>query len=84
MSAKEIIILKCVRNEIDGQIYPFKIGNYYLMDSISIGQSHSSVIVNGKSFNSILFNYYKIKENKLVECDIYRSEYSPYYHILGE
>ena len=85
MSAKsELIILKCIRNEVDGQEYPFKIGDYYLMDSISIGQSHSSVIVDGKSYNSILFNYYKIKEDKLIEFDIYRSEHSPYYHKSGE
>ena len=60
MKLKELVLAKCIQN-----INPWgdentglNINKYYVIEEINIGQSHSSVKINGKSYNSILFEYY--------------------------
>ncbi len=57
------------------------IGKYYVVDEIWIGQSHSSIKIGDKSYNSILFDYFDLNGTPL---NIYK-EYSPYknYEIKG-
>ena len=74
-----MVFLKCIRNEIlDEKITELEVNKWYVMDNIEIGQSSSTVTINGKRYNSILFDYYDEYMNKF---DIYRSEYSPYFRI---
>ena len=78
MKVEELVLAKCIKNidawteeEID-----LEIGKYYVVQEINIGQSHSSIKINDKSYNSILFEYYN---DYLEEFNIYNSKYSPYF-----
>lgn len=48
----------------------------YAIEEINIGQSHSSVTIEGKKYNSAMFEYY---DKNFKEIDIYKSKYSPYF-----
>ena len=74
-----MIFLKCINNidPMSNKLEPINIGQWYVMESIRIGQSFSYVVINGKSYNSIMFEYY---DDFMNEVDIYHSKYSPYYH----
>ena len=78
MKTEELILAKCI-----GDVDPWRnndigldIGKYYVVDEIYIGQSNSNIKINGKIYNSILFEYYN---DYLEEFDIYHSKYSPYF-----
>lgn len=78
MKTEELVLAKCIRN-IDtwgDKNIGLEIDKYYVVEEIDIGQSHSSVKINGKSYNSILFEYYN---DYLEKFDIYHSKYSPYF-----
>ena len=77
MKAENLVLAKCIKNiEHWGDKYTgLEIGKYYVIEEIHIGQSKSSIKINGKSYNSILFEYYN---DYLEEIDIYHSKYSPY------
>lgn len=75
----ELILAKCINNEGYEEI--LEIGKCYAVEEIQIGQSSSTVIINGYAFNSIKFKYYN---DKLEEFDIYHSKYSPYHKIIEE
>ena len=78
MKSEELVLAKCINNidtwadkEID-----LEIGKYYVVEEINIGQSNSTIKINGKSYNSILFEYYN---DYLKKFNIYNSKYSPYF-----
>ena len=50
------------------------IGKRYVVDEIWVGQSHSSIRIGDKSYNSVLFDYFDLSGKPI---NIYR-EYSPY------
>ena len=82
MKCKDLVLAKCIEN-IDSwgdKNTGLEIGKYYVVEEIHIGQSNSSIKINGKSYNSILFEYY---DNYLEKIDIYHSKYSPYFVIYG-
>ena len=72
MKPKELLVGKCIMEAED-----LKLGQYYIIEEINVGQSHSSVVVKGRSFNSICFEYFD--QNK-EEVNIYE-EYSPYKRV---
>lgn len=78
MKLEELILAKCI-NDVDpwndGKT-SLEVGRYYLPERINIGQSCSDVVIDGKSYNSILFDFY---DSRLEEIDIYHSKYSPYF-----
>lgn len=78
MKVEELIFAKCVMNTDpwNGQDTGLELNTYYVLETINIGQSNSSVVIDGKSYNSVLFEFY---DSKLKEIDIYRSKYSPYF-----
>lgn len=74
MKLEEIVLAKCIRN-VDpnsDEDTGLKIGKYYLVTHINMGQSHTSITIDNKSYNSILFEFYNLQE-----VDIY-SKYNPY------
>ena len=77
------VFLKCIKNiePMSGKLEILNIGQWYIMEEISIGQSRSSVKVDGKWYNSILFEYYN---DFMKEFDVYHSEYSPYWLGKGD
>ena len=80
MKIEDLVLGKCIRN-IDpwgDKDTELEIGKYYVIEEIHIGQSNSSIKINGKSYNSILFEYYN---DYLEEIDIYHSKYSPYFKL---
>lgn len=80
MKLNELVLAKCIRN-IDpwgDKNTRLEIGKYYVIEEIQIGQSNSSIKINGKSYNSILFEYYN---DYLEEINIYYSKYSPYFNL---
>lgn len=77
MKVEDLVLAKCIKN-IDpwsDKDTGLEIGKYYVIEEIHISQSMSSIKINGKSYNSILFKYYN---DYLEEIDIYDSKYSPY------
>lgn len=77
MKVEDLVLAKCIKN-IDpwgDEDTGLEIGKYYVIEEIHIGQSNSSIKINGKSYNSILFEYYN---DYLEKIDIYNSKYSPY------
>ena len=72
MKVEELVLAKCINNEKND----FVLGQLYVVDEIHIGQSSSSVRIDGIYCNSIWFKYYDANMN---EIDIYRSKYSPYF-----
>ena len=73
MKLEELVLAICVRTEAWGSgETDLILGNYYVIDEINIGQSHSTVKINGKSYNSIMFDYYETKPLNIYE------KYSPY------
>ena len=80
MKVEELVLAKCIRNidPWDDKDTGLEIGKYYVIEEIHIGQSNSSIKINGKSYNSILFEYYN---NYLEEFNIYNSKYSPYNRV---
>ena len=72
MKPKKLLIGKCIIEAED-----LKLGQCYIIEKVNVGQSYSSVVVKGKSFNSICFEYFD--ENK-EEVNIYE-EYSPYKRV---
>ena len=71
------LVYAICRNNIDpmnNENIGLIIGKHYIVDEIWIGQSHFSVKINDKSYNSILFDYFDLSGNPI---NIYR-EYSPY------
>lgn len=80
MKIDELVLAKCIKN-IDpwgDKETGLEIGKYYVVEEIHIGQSNSSIKINGKVYNSILFEYYN---DHLEFLDIYHSKYSPYYDL---
>ena len=80
MIIEELVLAKCIRN-IDtwsGKDTGLEIGKYYVIEEIHIGQSNSSVKINDKFYNSVLFEYYN---DCLKKIDIYNSKYSPYFNL---
>ena len=60
MKVENLVLAKCIKN-IDpwsDKNTGLEIGKYYVIEEINIGQSKSSIKINGKSYNSILFEYY--------------------------
>lgn len=79
MIVKDLVLAKCINNEDNWseKIYnKLEVDKYYVVEELSIGQSNSSVRINGKWYNSIMFEYYDDYLNLL---DIYHSKYSPYF-----
>ena len=72
MKPNSLLVGKCIR-EAEG----LNLGQYYIIEEVNVGQSHSSVVVNGIAYNSIYFEYYN--EDKK-EVNIYE-EYSPYKRV---
>lgn len=80
MKIDELVLAKCIEN-IDpwgNKETGLEIGKYYVVEEIHIGQSNSSIKINDKVYNSILFEYYN---DNLELLDIYHSKYSPYYDL---
>ena len=75
MKVNELVLAKCIANKETSLV----LGQYYVVDAIYIGQSMSSVVIDGIHYNSIRFEYYDDKHNEL---DIYHSKYSPYFKKL--
>ena len=78
MKVENLVLAKCIKN-IDpwsDKNTGLEIGKYYVIEEINIGQSKSSIKINGKSYNSILFEYYN---DYLEEIDIYKS----YFRRIG-
>lgn len=78
MKVEELILARCI-NDVDpwnDEKTSLEVGRYYLPELINIGQSCSDVVIDGKSYNSILFDFY---DSRLEEIDIYHSKYSPYF-----
>lgn len=75
MKVEELILAKCINNK-DTSLEEEK---YYKVEEIHIGQSNSSVLINGTCYNSIKFEYY---DDKLEKFNIYHSKYSPYHKII--
>ena len=72
MKCEELVLAKCIKN-IDpwgDKETGLEIGKYYIVEEIHIGQSNSSIKINGKSYNTILFEYYN---DYLEQFDIYNS-----------
>ena len=78
MKVKELLLAKCIKviDPLNDENTGLDIDAYYVVNEIHIGQSSSSVRIDGIYYNSILFEYY---DNKLNEIDIYHSKYSPYF-----
>lgn len=72
MKPNSLLVGKCIR-EVEG----LNLGQYYVIEEVNVGQSHSSVVVNGKGYNSIYFEYYNEDKKKV---NIYE-EYSPYKRV---
>lgn len=80
MKIDELVLAKCIKN-IDpwgDKETGLEIGKYYVVEEIHIGQSNSSIKINGKVYNSILFEYYN---DHLELLDVYHSKYSSYYNL---
>ena len=77
MKVEDLVLAKCIRNidPLDDKDTGLEVDKYYVIEEIHIGQSSSSIKINGKFYNSILFEYYN---DYLKEIDIYNSKYSPY------
>lgn len=73
--ANELILAKCIKTEAWGTgTTNLELGKYYVVEALLIGQSNSSVMIEGKSYNSIMFEYYDAFMNLI---NIYK-KYSPY------
>ena len=83
MKCKDLVLAKCIKN-IDtwgDKNTGLEIDKYYVVEEIHIGQSNSSIKINGKIYNSILFEYYN---DYLEKIDIYHSKYSPYFNLESQ
>lgn len=64
----------------DGEetLHFLKVGGKYTLDHVSMGQSYTTVWINGcdRGFNSVLFDFYE--NGKKVELQDY-PEFNPYY-----
>lgn len=69
---------KCVeesRNEIPCKKHDLEVGKFYNVESISMGQSYTSIGIDGKIYNSVLFEFYENGK----EIDIYNDKrFNPY------
>lgn len=82
MKPNELVLAKCIKN-IDprnDEMANLEIDKFYVVDEIWIGQSNSSVKIDGKSYNSIMFEYY---DSHMKPINIYE-KYSPYKNIKKE
>jgi len=73
MKVEELVLAKCIRTSAwsTGETN-LEIGKYYVVEEIHIGQSYSSVKIEGKSYNSIMFDYFEARPLNIHE------RYSPY------
>lgn len=76
MKIEEILLAKCIND-----IYPWGdektdlvVGKLYKVDEIHMGQSYTEIIIDNKSYNSVMFEFYDEKNN---EINIYE-RYNPY------
>ena len=76
MEIKEILLAKCINN-IDpwgDKKTDLVIGKLYKVDEIHMGQSYTTITIDNKSYNSVMFEFYDEKNN---EINIYKI-YNPY------
>lgn len=73
---EDLLYAKCIENidPMGNMKTGLEIGKYYIVSNISMGQSYTSIFINGKSYNSVLFEFY---DSNYKEVNIY-SKYSPY------
>ena len=83
MKLNELVLAECIKNidPMRDENIGLEVGKYYVVEEINIGQSYSTIKINGKSYNSILFRYYN---DYLKMIDIYHSKYSPYFNLESE
>ena len=79
---EELVLAKCIKNidPMSSLDTGLEIGKYYVVSNINMGQSYTSITINDKSFNSVLFEFY---DDTLNEIDIY-SKYNPYRSVNNE
>lgn len=80
MKVEELLLAKCIKNidPMGNTDIGLEVGSYYVVTHINMGQSYTSITINNKSYNSVLFEFYN-----LAEVDIY-SKYNPYRGINNE
>lgn len=59
----------------------FVLNQYYKVDKVNMGQSHTNISLKGfkGSFNSVMFEFYELKDGKFSKYDIFQDpDYNPY------
>lgn len=70
---------KAVRESNQYVTHNLKVGETYQVEEISMGQSRTSIGINGKSYNSVIFEFYENGE----KIDIYKDErFNPYISLF--
>ncbi len=79
LKIEELVLAKCIQTSAWGTGQTdLKLGEYYVVEEIMISQSYSSVVINNKAYNSIMFEYFECRPLNIYE------RYSPYRRLKGE